>query len=100
MLAGEDTSGRFVTTIHAVNSGILKLSLMTPVMTVFRGASGLGLPEQLEAPPKFAGRMGIEARGPLQTLAFVRFMGSYCSYSKNRIQWPCLHATILSQSKS
>ena len=49
-----------MTTIHAVNSGIIKLSALTPVITVFRGASGLKLPKQLEIPDKYGSRLGIE----------------------------------------
>ena len=55
VLKGEETRGRFVTTIHSINSGILKLSNLTPVLCVYRGASGLQLPEQLELPTKFGG---------------------------------------------
>eukprot|EP01052_Picozoa_sp_SAG31_P036907 SAG31_NODE_4674_length_3042_cov_1.371390_2_plen_594_part_01 len=59
-IKGENTAGRFVTTLHAINSGILKLSYLTPVSTVFRGASGMLLPQQLEAPNEFGSRFGIE----------------------------------------
>ena len=55
VLAGEETANRFVTTIHSINSGILKLSSLTPVLSVYRGASGLRLPDQLEMPTKFGG---------------------------------------------
>ena len=54
-VAGEDTSSKFVTTIHAIQSGLLKLSALTPVMKVYRG-----VPDQLELPGKFGGRHGIE----------------------------------------
>eukprot|EP01052_Picozoa_sp_SAG31_P010372 SAG31_NODE_567_length_14028_cov_4.022328_11_plen_268_part_00 len=60
LLEGEDTSGRFVTSIHSINSGIIKLSALTPVVTVCRGASGRALPEQLETANKFGSRLGIE----------------------------------------
>ena len=55
-LKNEITTGRFVTTIHAINSGIIKLSAITPVITVFRGATGLRLPDQLEGDllPRFS----------------------------------------------
>ena len=59
-LAGNLTTGRFVTTIHAVNSGIIKLSVLTPVVDVYRGAAGLKIPDQLEVASKFGGRLGIE----------------------------------------
>ena len=89
ILANEDTSSKFVTTIHAVNSGILKLSVLTPVLIVYRGtcnsftflkhirsfvfrrvsqsekwqrsgASGMKMPDQLEIADKFGSRLGIE----------------------------------------
>ena len=59
-LKGELTAGRFVTTIHAINSGIIKLSVLTPVITVYRGMSGLELPKELEIASKFGGKLGIE----------------------------------------
>ena len=36
-----NTGGKFVTTSHALNSAIVKLSKLTPVSTVYRGASGI-----------------------------------------------------------
>ena len=59
-LRGENTAGRFVTSIHAINSGIIKLSTLTPVITVYRGMSGLELPRDLEVANKFGGKLGIE----------------------------------------
>jgi hypothetical protein len=59
-LAGNLTTDCFVTTIHAVNSGIIKLSALTPVVDVYRGAAGLKIPDQLEVATKFAGRLSIE----------------------------------------
>ena len=59
-LMGEVTTGRFITTIHAINSGIIKLSVLTPVITVYRGMSGLKLPHELETPTKFGSLLGIE----------------------------------------
>ena len=52
--------GKYVTTIHAINSGIIKLSTLTPVITVYRGMSGLELPRDLEVANKFGGKLGIE----------------------------------------
>jgi hypothetical protein len=43
-----------------VNSGIIKLSVLTPVVDVYRGASGMRIPDQLEVANKFGGRLGIE----------------------------------------
>jgi hypothetical protein len=60
MLVGESTAGRFVTTIHSINSGILKLSQLTPVLAVFRGMSGMRIPHKLEVADKLGCRLGIE----------------------------------------
>ena len=48
--AGNITEGRFVTTIHAMNSGVLKLSLLTPITKVYRGAAGMTMPKSLMEP--------------------------------------------------
>ena len=40
------TKNAYVTTLHAINSGILKLSKLTPASTVYRGVSGGVLPPQ------------------------------------------------------
>jgi hypothetical protein len=37
--------GRYATTIHAINSGVLKLKALTVVQRVYRGIAGLRLPE-------------------------------------------------------
>ena len=60
MQDGMDTAGRFVTTMHAVNSGLLKLSTLTPCMKVYRGTRGREMPMQLEVADKFASRVGIQ----------------------------------------
>ena len=39
-------SRRYTTTIHVINSGILKLSKHTPAKTVYRGVAGGVLPDQ------------------------------------------------------
>ena len=45
---------------HAINSGIVKLSSLTPVINVYRGMSGLRLPPKLEGTDKFGSRLAIE----------------------------------------
>ena len=40
MLKGLSAKGKFTTTIHAINSGVIKLSVLTPVVTGYRGLSG------------------------------------------------------------
>ena len=71
-LMGEVTTGRFVTTIHAINSGIIKLSVLTPVITVYRGMSGLTLPPELETPTKFGSLLGIEYGECMTVAASIR----------------------------
>ena len=44
--AGMDVRGMFTTTIHAVNSGVLKLSRLQPALSVFRGATSMKLPRR------------------------------------------------------
>eukprot|EP01051_Picozoa_sp_SAG22_P016733 SAG22_NODE_2424_length_2587_cov_1.512058_2_plen_754_part_01 len=60
----EGTDGKtadcFITTLHSVTSGILKLSSLTPVLTVYRGARGRKLPPQLLETDSFNSRLGIE----------------------------------------
>ena len=54
------TKGEFVTTLHAVNSGILKLSKLTPACTVYRGVAGGVLPDQFWKPNEHGVMGGIE----------------------------------------
>ena len=48
---------------HAINSGIIKLSSLTPVINVYRGMTGLRLPPQLEVTDKSGSRLAIEYGG-------------------------------------
>eukprot|EP01050_Picozoa_sp_SAG11_P019986 SAG11_NODE_3278_length_2557_cov_2.015813_2_plen_147_part_00 len=54
-MQGQDVRGRFVTTTHAINSGIIKLSRMQPTCSVFRcGAAPSfhsSLPHRLKLSP-------------------------------------------------
>ena len=52
---------------HAINSGIIKLSSLTPLINVFRGMSGLALPKQLEGTDKFGSRFFL-AKAKLKQL--------------------------------
>ena len=45
---------------HAINSGIVKLSSLTPVINVYRGMTGLALPPELEGTDKHGSRLAIE----------------------------------------
>ena len=50
----------YTTTLHAINSAIVKLSKLTTVGKVYRGIAGRVLPEQFWKPNKFGVRGGIE----------------------------------------
>ena len=52
--------GQFVTTLHAINSAILKLARHTPAATVYRGVVGGVLPEQFWTKNEHGIRGGIE----------------------------------------
>ena len=52
--------GAFVTTLHAINSGIIKLSKLTPACTVYRGVAGGVLPDQFWKPNEHGVMGGIE----------------------------------------
>jgi hypothetical protein len=54
------TKGSFVTTLHAINSGILKLSKQTKAATVYRGVAGGVLPKQFWSPNEDGVMGGIE----------------------------------------
>jgi WD40 repeat protein len=51
---------RFTSTLHAINSGVVKLSQLTPAIVVYRGISGMKLPAPFLAPSKFNVRGGVE----------------------------------------
>ena len=52
--------GFFVTTLHAINSGIIKLSKQTAACTVFRGVAGGVLPDQFWTANEHGVMGGIE----------------------------------------
>ena len=52
--------GAYVTTMHAINSGIIKLSKQTKACTVYRGVAGGVLPEQFWTPNEHGVMGGIE----------------------------------------
>ena len=52
--------GFFVTSLHAINSGIIKLSKHTPAKTVYRGVAGGVLPDQFWTPNEHGVMGGVE----------------------------------------
>ena len=57
---GLPVKGRFTSTIHAINSGILKLSRIQPATCVYRGASKLMLPKAMRKRNSHQVRGGVE----------------------------------------
>ena len=50
----------YVTTVHAINSGIVKMAKLTPEATVYRGVSGGVLPKQFWEPNEHGVMGGVE----------------------------------------
>lgn len=57
---GEDVRDRFTTTLHVLNSGVLKISRLQPAMQVYRGISRMKLPRQFTEPDQYNVRGGVE----------------------------------------
>jgi hypothetical protein len=60
---GEQTSAEgvpFVTTVHLINSGLLKLSKLQQCVVVYRGIGGVTLPEVFREPNKDGAKGGVE----------------------------------------
>ena len=51
----------YTTTLHVINSAIIKLGKLTVACKVYRGISGRVLPEQFWKPNEFGVKGGIEA---------------------------------------
>ena len=51
----------YTTTLHAINSAIVKLSKLTRATTVYRGISGRVLPDEFWHPNEFGVKGGVEA---------------------------------------
>ena len=43
-----------------INSGVLKLSVLTPITKVYRGAAGMKMPKNMLEPNSFGFKLGIE----------------------------------------
>ena len=52
---------KYTTTLHALNSAIVKLSKLTKASTVYRGIHDMVLPDQFWTPNKYGVRGGIES---------------------------------------
>ena len=58
--AGQDVRGRFVTTLHTINHGIIKLSQLSVAIDVHRGLAGMRLPESFLQEDVDGVRAGVE----------------------------------------
>ena len=58
--AGQDVRGRFTTTLHVLNSGVLKLAKLQPAIQVYRGISGMRLPKSFTEKNKQNVAGGVE----------------------------------------
>eukprot|EP01044_Picomonas_judraskeda_P000422 COSAG03_NODE_18_length_21685_cov_15.938988_28_plen_674_part_00 len=52
--------GRFTTTLHVLNSGVLKLAKLQPAIQVYRGISGMRLPKSFTEKNELNVRGGVE----------------------------------------
>eukprot|EP00039_Didymoeca_costata_P000268 m.44904 g.44904 ORF g.44904 m.44904 type:complete len:978 (+) comp10159_c0_seq1:184-3117(+) len=84
--------GKFTTTIHLINSGILKLSKLQFCTVVYRGISGRVLPDAFREPNKYGVRGGVEF-GFMSCTTDRNVALGYASHEGE--QQDCLHGTVL-----
>ena len=81
---------RYTTTIHVINSCIVKAGKLTVASKVYRGVSGRVLPATFWQPNEFGVRGGGILRGGAQTLVLPRRaperLGAFCV--------PCVYAAV------
>ena len=51
---------RYTSTIHAINSAVIKMSKLTKACKVYRGIAGLALPKQFWEPNEYNVKGGVE----------------------------------------
>ena len=56
-----DASAKYTTTLHAINSAVVKLSKLTMATCVYRGVSGGRLPSSFREPNAFSVRGRIDS---------------------------------------
>eukprot|EP01052_Picozoa_sp_SAG31_P015468 SAG31_NODE_994_length_10499_cov_6.293452_6_plen_2190_part_01 len=59
-LIGKSVNGRFTTTLHAINSGVIKVSRLQPKCIVYRGMHGIRLPKSFTQEDDFGFKSGVE----------------------------------------
>ena len=52
---------KYTTTLHGINSAIIKISKLTKATKVYRGISGMALPKEFWKPNEFGVRGGVES---------------------------------------
>ena len=57
----EQSLNKYTTTIHGINSAIIKLGKLTKATKVYRGISGMALPDEFWKPNEFGVRGGVES---------------------------------------
>ena len=69
-MLGLSVQDRFITTLHAINSGVIKLSRLQPACEVYRGLKGLKLPRSFVTANSHNVRGGVENSFLSATLDF------------------------------
>ena len=59
-MLGKSVEKKFTTTLHGINSGVIKLSRMQPACEVYRGVGGMRLPPAFVTPNSHNVRGGVE----------------------------------------
>ena len=66
---------KYTTTLHGINSAIIKLGKLTKATKVYRGLAGMSLPDQFWTPNDFGVRGGVESAFMSTTLERAVAMG-------------------------
>eukprot|EP01046_Picozoa_sp_COSAG06_P059377 COSAG06_NODE_12262_length_1402_cov_2.223331_1_plen_317_part_10 len=80
---GMDVRNRFTTTLHVMNSGVLKLSRLQPAIRVYRGISAMKLPQAFIQADEFGVRGGVEY-GFMSTTTSEQVALGFAKNSDNR----------------
>ena len=74
---------KYPTTLHSINSSVIKLSKLTRATKIYRGISGMALPDEFWKPNEFDVRGGIESAFMSTTLDSKVAMGYASSDSSH-----------------
>jgi len=84
---------KYTTTLHAINSAIIKLGKLTKAIKVYRGIAGMKLPSEFWIPNEFGVRGGVEKAFMSTTTEQAVAMG-YASDGRGAKQAPCMGIVI------